>query len=593
MLMAIALVGLILRFWGLDSKPLWLDEVITALFALGRSYTEVPLDQTFAPTLLSELFQWRSGESCAQIASRLVTESSHPPVFFCLLYGWMGWLQGVTENWVWALRSLSALFGVGAIFAAYALGRVAFSPVTGLLTAALMAVSPFAVYLSQEARHYTMPMLVITIALMLLVQIQRGALQGKIHIWFWFAWAATNLLGLYIHYLTLLALVGQMSALGGWLWWQRRQVRNVSKHFALMGLAIAIIVLGYLPWLAIFLMHMTRPEGNWLRPYQPGLLDYLAPLGQLLVGWVSMVIALPIENQPRAIAILSAMLLGIFTLWFAREIFRGSQRAWQIAEQRPALILLTGIVVVVVLEFGAIVYILGKDITVVPRYNFIYYPALCTLLAAILTPDLNSCTQTLELNPQHSNPHPIPLPGEKPQTQNSTLKTHNFPTWAIALLIGFASSLVVISGGAFQKAYYPNRTAATLYAEPAQPLLVTISYRSLQEVALGLSFALEMEKLHRANPDPAPLEFAFLSSQEGNNQVWQALKDLVHPLALPLNLWIIANPSVRIRDFPEELRLYDPQGRDGRPRALCQLDPSQTHRLGFPYQMYHCQPQVR
>jgi uncharacterized membrane protein len=44
---AIAL-GTILRFWHLDLKPLWLDEVITALFSLGRNYNDVPLEAVFS-----------------------------------------------------------------------------------------------------------------------------------------------------------------------------------------------------------------------------------------------------------------------------------------------------------------------------------------------------------------------------------------------------------------------------------------------------------------------------------------------------------------------------------------------------------------
>jgi hypothetical protein len=37
-----------------------------------------------------------------------------------------------------------------------------------------MAVSPFGVYLSQEARHYTLPILLITLALLGLIQIQQA-----------------------------------------------------------------------------------------------------------------------------------------------------------------------------------------------------------------------------------------------------------------------------------------------------------------------------------------------------------------------------------------------------------------------------------
>jgi uncharacterized membrane protein len=55
-LAGIIALGAILRFWNLDLKPLWLDEVITALLSLGRSYEDVPLDVVFPLSTLQQLF---------------------------------------------------------------------------------------------------------------------------------------------------------------------------------------------------------------------------------------------------------------------------------------------------------------------------------------------------------------------------------------------------------------------------------------------------------------------------------------------------------------------------------------------------------
>ena len=72
------------------------------------------------------------------------------------------------------MRSLPALIGVIEIAAIYCLNRLVFSKSAALMAAALMAVSPFAVYLSQEARHYTLPMLLTTLALLGLIKIQQS-----------------------------------------------------------------------------------------------------------------------------------------------------------------------------------------------------------------------------------------------------------------------------------------------------------------------------------------------------------------------------------------------------------------------------------
>jgi len=41
-LVAAIAIGLVLRFWNLDLKPLWLDETITLLFSLGHRYDDIP-----------------------------------------------------------------------------------------------------------------------------------------------------------------------------------------------------------------------------------------------------------------------------------------------------------------------------------------------------------------------------------------------------------------------------------------------------------------------------------------------------------------------------------------------------------------------
>ncbi|NJN88598.1 MAG: hypothetical protein HC881_22840 [Leptolyngbyaceae cyanobacterium SL_7_1] len=555
-LAVILLLGVGLRFLYLAAKPLWLDEIITALFSLGRSYTEVPLDQVFAPSQLIQLFTYQPGQNCAAIADRVATESVHPPLFFCLSYAWMGWLSALKLPWVWALRALPALMGVGAIAALYGLNRVAFSATAGVVGAALMAVSPFAVYLSQEARHYTLPMVLITLSLMGLVQMQRDLHQQRLRVGVWLGWVVMQGLGLYTHYLVVLAIAAQVGALA--LWMGLKPVR--PRDWAALGLAIGAIALLYLPWLPTFWSHLTRPETDWLRPYDPEWLDYLAPIAQTLANWAVMVVALPVEGQPGAIAIAAAVLMGLACLWLGRIVVRGWRVGWD-RHQRPSFMLLGSFVAIALLEFFVIIYGLGKDISVVPRYNFVYYPGVCALLAACLTEEKQS---------------------------GGSLKWRPVPwlsrSLGIVLGLGIISSLFVGYGWVFQKAYYPDRVARTIYADASLPVILVVSYRSLQEVALGLSFAVELNRIAK----DTPIEIAFINSQQGDRQVWKAIPRLQHSLPLPLHLWIVANSSVRKRDFPNQLRLFNPAQPTARGRGECQLDPEQTHRLGFPYQGYRC-----
>jgi uncharacterized membrane protein len=551
----ILFLGLALRLWHLDSKPLWLDEVLTALFTMGRSYQDVPLDQFFPLSALDRVFTVQPGLSCPEITHRLATESVHPPLFFCLVYGWLDWLQ--PENWVWGIRMLPVLFGVAGVAAIYRLNRIAFSRRSGLAAAGLMAVSPFAVYLSQEARHYTLPMLLITLSLTALVQMQQDILHQKPRVAIWLSWIVLNLIGLYTHYFCLLAWIAQVAALSGWM---VRQVQSLRLRDGLTWLAANFgVAIGYLPWLPTLMNHFSRPETDWLIPYKPDWLDRVEPLYRTLVGWTLMVIALPVEEQPEPLVIgLGVLMLG-FMIWLGWQLARGWRDRWQQADSRSGLVLIASFTGWIVLQFFAIIYLLDKDLTVVPRYHFIYYPAVCALLGACLVPV------------QPSSGAPIQKLVRSPLT------------WV--LLAGVISSFCVVNGLVFQKSYFPDRVAAQLAFDSSQPLAVVMTYRSPQEVALGLSFALELQKY-----EERAIRFAFLDRSSGYQQAWDALKQIPQPLMPPLNLWIFASPGMRTKDYPQRLTLLAPPTEETRPRMRCLVDPDRFDRVGFPYQLFRCQP---
>lgn len=559
LLLAILLLGLGLRFWHLDSKPLWLDEVLSALFTMGRSYQDIPREQFFLLTALDQLFSLKPGTTCPQIAQTIVTQSVHPPLFFCLMHRWLNLLQPHTENWVWAIRSLPALFGVGAIGASYYLNRIAFSKSAGLASAALMAVSPFAVYLSQEARHYTLPMLLITLVLAGLVQMQQDLTQQSFRPWVWLGWIVLNSMGLYVHYFFALAVVAQVIALGGWmLIGQRRPLH----HWGLFVGAIAGIILSYLPWLPTMISHAGRPETDWLIPYKPDWLDRVAPLYQMVMGWVLMIIALPVENQPFTVKVTLSLIIAVFALWLMSRVLPEFRSLWKTLSFRPPIVLLLGFTLGVILEFFAIVYILGKDITVVPRYNFVYYPGMCALLGA--------CFGGIKAR------------GELPW---SIWRGRTGRSLMIILLVGLISSGFVVNGWVFQKSYHPHEVAQNMALEPEQPLIVAVSYASIQEIALGLSFALELRKIDSIEAGEKLVRFAFFDRSQGYQQVWKTLARSPLPLPLPLNLWIVASPGMRTKDYPERLRLASLPGQR---RTICQVDPEEFHRIGFPYQLFRC-----
>jgi uncharacterized membrane protein len=561
-LVLILLVGAALRFWNLDAKPLWLDEVITAIFSLGRSFNDVPLDRAFPISELAQVFTLKPETTCAQIAETVATQSVHPPLFFCWMHHWMTWVNHLPASWVWKLRAFSALVGVGAIAALYQLNRIAFSPNAGLMGAALMAVSPFAVYLSQEARHYTLPMLLVILALMGLYQIHLDLYQQRFRPVVWLGWVAVNSMGFYVHYFFLLTVVAQVAALVVTVLslqylpalYPSPPVLNLRRS----GLAIALATLGiglaYLPWLPTFVGHMSRPETDWLAVDSSNWASAVAPLYRLPMGWILMWVALPVETQSLWVAVPMVVVTVVFAGWLIWQVWHRFGKLWVTPASHLVTRMLVVFLLTVVLEFLAIVYLLGKDITLVPRYNFIYFPAVCALLGASLVQ----------------------------RTDAPTLRAGANRSGIIfaVLLMGTLSSVLVVSNQVFQKPYYPNQVATQMQSQTAMPLLATLAYLDAQDIALGLSFALALEDAPNRQAEDY---FALLSRSRGYEQVWQTLRQLPHPLTFPLDLWVIG-PGLRQAEFPPQLALMA----NGGSPVNCPIDPSNYYRLGVPYQRYQC-----
>ncbi len=562
-LAGIVLLGAALRFWQLDLKPLWPDEVITALFSLGRSYNDVPLDLVFPLDRLEQIFTLQPTTTCPQIAQTVAAQSVHPPLFFCLMRGWLGWTSPLAQPLSWTLRALPALFGVAAIAAIYGLNRVAFSPPAGLMAAGLMAVSPFAVYLSQEARHYTLPLLLIVLALLGLVQLLRDLSLKQRPLWVWLGWISINSIGFYVHYFFVLAFVAQVVTLLGWM---VRHHRDISRRdWGTAGLAVAGVMLTYLPWLPTLLGHFSRPETDWLKLSDGGWRDRLAPLFQTLAGWIIMAIALPVEGRPLWIAIPTTLLMLLFSGWLVWQVWGGMKRLWHSPATHLATWTLTSFTLGVLLQFFVIVYILGKDITVAPRYNFTYYPGICALLGASL----------------------VNLP-------QARTKAGSGAAWiqATVLLVGVLSCSFVIFNLAFQKPFAPQQVARDILIEPTLPLVIVVGYDTFQDIALGLSYAREVDKLNPSRGQGAKSYLAFfpqtpsLARQISAYQEWQVLSQQ------SLNLWVI-NPRQSRADFPLQFQLPYQSSLGNRSQTSCRLDPSQYHQVfGIPYQLYRCRPGV-
>jgi hypothetical protein len=180
-LAGVTAVAAALRFATLDVQSYWFDEAVTAgLLKLG--------------------FFDMLGE--------IPDSESTPPLYYVLAWVWAK-LFGTGEV---GLRSLSALAGTATVPVAYLIAAEVANRRVGLMAAALVAVNPFLVWYSQEARAYALLVLLAALAVLFLVRALRG--ERNATVW----WAVTSALALATHYFAVFVVAP--AAL--WLLWRRR-----------------------------------------------------------------------------------------------------------------------------------------------------------------------------------------------------------------------------------------------------------------------------------------------------------------------------------------------------------------------------------
>jgi len=299
LLLALLLLASFLRFYRLDAQSLWNDE--------GNS---------------------------ARIAERsvdLILEGAegdiHPPGYYLLLHAWRA-AVGQSE---FALRALSVVAGLALVIFTYLLGRHLFDDTTGLIAASLAALSPLAIYYSQEARMYALLAALSAASTYLLVlQIGKSANpqipnpkpairnpqsairnpQSPFSILHSLPYILTAAAGLYTHYAFPFVLLVHNAIFG--LWWLAVARRTAQRWRWLAwwaGVQVAIILL-YLPWLPVALKSVTgwSPAG---RAYAlgPALLDVWHVL---TVG-----VTLPLKESTLALVVTGVLLLA--GLWPRRS----------------------------------------------------------------------------------------------------------------------------------------------------------------------------------------------------------------------------------------------------------------------------------
>jgi mannosyltransferase len=216
----VVLVGSLLRFVGLGKESIWLDEATSIIIARMN---------------LTSVVAWAAGDI-------------HPPLYYLALHFWLR--LGETE---FAVRALSAVFGILTIVVVYALANELFGARIGLLSALLLALSPLHIWYSQEARMYVM-----VTALGLLASYMMLLALRKQQMRLWLGYVLVSALALYTHYFALFALLFQNLYA---LCCLRRTSPVLRRRWLVAQLMIALL---FLPWLPVLYHQVTTGGGGWV-----------------------------------------------------------------------------------------------------------------------------------------------------------------------------------------------------------------------------------------------------------------------------------------------------------------------------------------
>jgi len=164
------------------------------------------------------------------------------PLFYMFTWFLGRWGDGET-----ILRLPAVVAGTLTVLAIYLLGRQLFGNRSGLVAAALTAVMPFMVWYSQEARNYSLLMLLTTLQMYFAL---RAVKLGRVIDWA--GLAAFTILNLYTHYLALAATAAVIAYVGIFLVVDLLRTAQSRVRVVVAGaMALAAVVAAFVPRRAI------------------------------------------------------------------------------------------------------------------------------------------------------------------------------------------------------------------------------------------------------------------------------------------------------------------------------------------------------
>lgn len=310
------------RLYGLDGQTLECDELYTIPAATGHQYvylsSEPGAATSYMPITTSEykrLMLPETGHGLSEVRG-VLKRNVHLPFYFYIMHYWIGWFG----NSEWILRFPSALFGALAAALLFVLGRELFNLFVGLISALFLTFSPEHIYFSQQARMYTLLMLLLVSSTYVLVLIGKRTTNR----WLYVAYAVLSTAGLYTHYEYVFCLAAQVV----YIWLVSKQGRQQWRHWLMTHAAVG---LAFLPWVLISLAQKkTSPEIiAWVNGSLPAnivLTEFVTKTARLIsvpelpFGWISVLLTFVLLIAGVVALAAERNKLWLLSLWIAFPI---------------------------------------------------------------------------------------------------------------------------------------------------------------------------------------------------------------------------------------------------------------------------------
>lgn len=325
-------LGIAFRLSNLSQPVYWVDEVATSMRVSGYTQAEVRAQvATGEPVSVADLqgFQTIREDRPLPDLMRVLSQSpEHAPLYFMLARVWAEIFGGS----VVAMRSLPVLFSLLGLPAMYALGQALFSrsfseikSETFTLTASrtvgqsamgLLAISPFFIAYSQEARPYSLWILL----LLLMGQFLWRSLLTNRWQW-WVGYAIAAILCLYTSLLTVLVILGQAVAV---LIFHTKRWRRYVLTSGLAGVAL-------LPWAWVVFNYWQKLQSNTAWMKTP------ASIGEILGTWFYSLAVLffdvPVATNPAVFGlqvVMATATIGLIAYATWVTVRRAPRKVWSL-----------------------------------------------------------------------------------------------------------------------------------------------------------------------------------------------------------------------------------------------------------------------